>query len=168
MDTQITVALIGLAAALVGLVAALVTHSDVLQRFRNWRTASDPLDRFTGFIDAPRSGSRVLASFQCRGQVSGHLRGAKLWLVVERGNQLWPKEGEIVPDAKTGRWESTVFEDGARVPFDLSLYAVTELAHERIRRWLEVGRSTGSYPAQTSREGMRRLARVQGLAVPPN
>jgi hypothetical protein len=85
--------------------------------------------------------------------------------VVEKGGRFWPKEGRILPDAETGRWEAAVFEDGVREPFDLSLYAVAQSADELFQRWLETGRSTGSYPAPVSKEGMRRLARVQQLAV---
>lgn len=160
MDPALTYALIG-AAAIVA--AALITAfgPGLVQWFRDWRK-SRPL---AASIDQPKPGSVVESSFRCSGRVRRYRRGTNLWLVVERGDQCWPKEGHILPDAKTGKWDAAVFEDGEAGRFDLTLYAVSQSADERIQRWLEAGRATGRYPGLASREEMRKVAGVAGLAL---
>ncbi len=111
MDPWLIAALIGLAGTIV---AALITAfgSALAERLKNPRGPADQLDLLEGSIDAPKPGSHLERTFHCRGRVRGYRRGANLWLVVEKGGRFWPKEGRILPNTKTGKWEATVFEDG--------------------------------------------------------
>ncbi len=161
MDPGLIYALIGAAAVIF---AALVPT--LLEQIRNRRRSSEQPDQIArATIDEPRSESYVERTFDCSGEIHGYRRGERLWLAVEKAGRFWPKEGRVTPDPKTGKWTATVFEDGGQEPFNLSLYVVTQSADAQIEEWLETGRNTGSYPGLLSTKGMRRLARVEQLAL---
>lgn len=161
MDSELIAALISAVAVIS---AALI--SIFRDQIRNWKGSPGKLDQIaSGTIDEPRSGSHVKRTFDCSGKIHGYRRGESLWLAVEKSGRFWPKEGRVIPHAKTGKWTATVFEDGRQEQFDLSLYVVTRSADAQIEEWLETGRNTDSYPGLLSTKGMRRLARVEQLAL---
>jgi hypothetical protein len=164
MDPGLTYALIGLAGTIGAAVIGLFGPS-LLRRYRNRREPANESDPLAGSIEDPKPGTSLEPTFRCAGRVRGYRRGQALWLVVERGGLFWPKESRIVPNAETGGWEATVFEDGPGKPFDLSLYATAPSADELFRSWLDAGRATGSYPGLVSKAGMRRLDRVDRLVM---
>jgi hypothetical protein len=105
-------------------------------------------------------------TIQCSGVVTGLQPGLSLWLAVEAGDFLWPKEGRVLPDA-ANRWSVPVFEDGMTDEFAVSLYVTDANADGRIRAWLDAGQRTGQFTELRGIPGARRLARVDGLRLSP-
>jgi hypothetical protein len=124
----------------------------------------DPYDKVTGAIRAPRRNGKVGRTITCSGVVSGMRRELSLWLAVEVGDRVWPKEAAVTPD-RQGKWRATIFEDGATKTFAISLFAADGATDRRLRRWLESGRQAGSYGELRSLPGTRRLDRVDGLKL---
>ncbi len=118
----------------------------------------------TGSITDPQPHSTVRRTFNCAGVVTGMQPGLSLWLVVEAGELYWPKESKVVPDQKN-EWSAAVFEDGATATFAVALFVADAKVDRRIGKWLEAGRSTGSYSELKGIPGARRLARVDGLRL---
>jgi hypothetical protein len=134
-----------------------VRSDEGASRFRG-RYSIDSVD---GEIGAPASGQAVSRAFRATGTVRNIDPTVHLWLAVEVNGLIWPKEGEICPES--GEWSATVFEDGATDLFSLSLFAADQRAQKTIRRWLDVGKKTGTYRELRSLPGTRRVARVDGL-----
>ena len=100
-------------------------------------------DKVTGSINEPQPDESVRRIFNCSGVVTGIQHGLNLWLVVEVGDLVWPKENKITPNEEH-KWSATVFEDGAAETFALALFVADSNANRRIEDWLETGRSTGT------------------------
>jgi hypothetical protein len=123
-------------------------------------------DQVTGSINDPQPNETVRRTFKCSGVVSGINAGLCLWLAVEVGDLVWPKESKVAPDPHNN-WSATVFEDGATETFAVALFAADSKADRGIGKWLEAGRSTGNYSELRGIPGARRLARVDGLSLNP-
>ena len=126
------------------------------------------LDRVKGSISSPSPNTKVQKTTPCSGEATGFQKycGHHLWLVIECGKLKWPKEGEVLV-GKDNRWEATVFQDSDNYEerFSLSLYVADPKGDKDIRKWLEAGRRTGSYPGLKGIPGVRRLARIDGLRL---
>ena len=127
---------------------------------------TDAYDKVAGSFTEPRPNDVVGRTIQCSGVVTGLQPGLSLWLAVEAGEFLWPKESRVLPDA-ANRWSVPVFEDGMTDEFAVGLYVTDADADRRIRDWLEAGRRTGQYTELRGIPGARRLARVDGLRLSP-
>ena len=123
--------------------------------------ANDSYDKVTGSFNEPKSNEAVGRTIQCSGIVSGLQSGLNLWLVVEAGDLLWPKETKVLPNED--KWCVPIFEDGVTEQFAVSLFVADTSADRRIKEWLEAGRRTGQYSELRGIPGARRLARVDGL-----
>jgi hypothetical protein len=127
-------------------------------------TGNEAYDKVTaGFLE-PQPNEAVGRTIQCSGVVSGLQPGLNLWLAVEVGNRVWPKENKVLPDVNN-KWCVTIFEDGVTEKFALSLFVADTSADRRIKAWLEAGRRTGTYTELTGIPGARRLARIDGLRL---
>jgi hypothetical protein len=127
---------------------------------------TDAYDKVAGSFTEPRPNDVVGRTIRCSGVVTGLQPGLSLWLAVEAGDFLWPKEGKVLPDS-TNRWSVPVFQDGMIDEFAVSLYVTDADADRRISDWLETGRRTGRYTELRGIPGARRLARVDGLRLSP-
>jgi hypothetical protein len=121
-------------------------------------------DKVTGSINDPRPNEAVGRTFKCSGVVTGLQPGLSLWLAVEVGDLVWPKESKVTPD-QDNKWSAMVFEDGAAQTFAVALYIADSKVDKRIGKWLEAGRSRGTYSELRGIPGARRLARVDGLRL---
>lgn len=123
-------------------------------------------DRVTGSISGPLPNEAVPRTFKCFGVVTGMQSGLTLWLAVEVGDHVWPKENKVVPE-QDNKWNAIVFEDGAADKIALALYVADRKAERRIAKWMEAGRRTGTYSDLRGIPGARRIARVDGLRLNP-
>jgi len=139
-------------------------HRRSRRAFRKPVRRSDAFNLVTGTIKTPAKDQLVPPSFRCCGEVSGMDPTLSLWLAVEVGRRVWPKENKPVVD-RHGRWSATVFEDGASDQFAIGLYLGGPGVDERISKWLDRGRSTGKYREMTGIRGARRLDRVDKLRL---
>ena len=142
--------------------AALITG--LLARQTSVRNKS--YDKVTGSISEPQPSATVPKTFMCSGVVTGMQPGLSLWLAVEVGGLVWPKESKVAPD-QDNKWSATVFEDGATETFAIALFVADSKVDRRIGKWLEAGRSTGNYSELKGIPGARRIARVDGLRLKP-
>jgi hypothetical protein len=154
MDT-IWTAIIGAAATIS---AAVITG--LFARQASLRNKS--YDKVTGSIEEPKPSEKVPRTFKCSGLVTGMQPGLRLWLAVEVGDLVWPKESHVAPD-KDNKWSATLFEDGATNTFSVALFVGDSRVDRHIRKWLEAGRRTGRYSELRGIPGARRIARVDGL-----
>jgi hypothetical protein len=158
MDTEWT-ALIGAG----GTVAAAVIGG-LFARQASVRNRS--YDGVTGSISNPQPDQAVGRTFECAGVVTGMQAGLTLWLAVEVGDRVWPKESRVTPGADN-KWSATVFEDGIAQAFAVALFVADSRANKFMGKWLETGRTTGMYPELRGIPRARRIARVDGLHLNP-
>ena len=123
---------------------------------------NESYDRVTGSILAPKPNDTVGRTFECSGVVTGMQPGLRLWLAVEVGELVWPKESKVSPNEKN-EWRTIVFEDGRSPNFSVALFLADPAVDQRIAKWLENGRRTGTYADLRGIQGARRIARVDGL-----
>lgn len=165
-----------LSARLEGLAALLaanqITDGEASTRFQGyveecpWIPASPSAVR--GTIVEPRAGQAVPATFTASGTAHNPDRRSTLWLTVEIGGRLWPKEMPVSVDIH-GQWELTVFEDGQSAgPISLSLWSANAQASRTLQAWLDDGNRTRTFPELLRVDGMKRLARVQDISVVTN
>jgi hypothetical protein len=121
-------------------------------------------DKVTGSINEPKSNETVPRTLKCSGLVTGMQSGLRLWLAVEVGDLVWPKESYVAPD-QNNKWSATVFEDGATNTFAVALFVGDSKVDRLIGKWLEAGRRTGTYSDLKGIPGARRIARVDGLRL---
>jgi hypothetical protein len=125
---------------------------------------NESYDNVSGSISEPRANDVVGRTFQCSGVVTGLQSGLHLWLAVEAGGRLWPRETEVLPN-EANEWSVPIFEDGMTEEFAVSLFVADANADRRIMEWLDAGRRTGEYTELRGIPGARRLARVDGLRL---
>ncbi|NRR30933.1 hypothetical protein HSX11_12160 [Oxalobacteraceae bacterium] len=125
-------------------------------------TRARPLDGVEAMIHAPHRNDHVDTTFVCSGCATGLQPGLHLWLAVEVEGRLWPKESEVSVK-EDGSWSKTIFEEGQAGEFSLSLWATNGSGDRYIRNWLEQSDRSGNYHELRRTQGMRRLARVNGL-----
>jgi hypothetical protein len=134
-------------------------------RGRKSTARSETYDKVTGSFNEPQPNEAVGRAIRCSGVVTGPQAGLNLWLTVEVGDLVWPKESKVLPD-EANKWNVMIFEDGvATEQFAVSLFVADTNADRRIREWLEAGRRTGKYSELRGIPGARRLARVDGLRL---
>lgn len=158
MDSTIGAAIIGSGGAII---AAFIPF---LWRMRKTSARNEAYDKVTGSITAPQPEQTVGRTFQCSGTATGMQPGLSLWLAVEAGGLVWPKESKVDPD-KDNKWSVTVFEDGSNETFSVALFVMDTEVDKRLRKWLEKGRCNGTYSECKGIPGARRLARVDGLRL---
>jgi hypothetical protein len=125
---------------------------------------NEAYDRVAGSFTEPAPHEAVDRTIRCSGVVTGLQPGLTLWLAVEVGGLVWPKETRVLPD-DTNAWSVPIFEDGVTEQFAVSLYVADARADRRIKEWLEAGRRAGKYSELPGIPGARRLARVEGLRL---
>jgi hypothetical protein len=125
---------------------------------------NETYDKVAGSFNAPQPDEVVARTIRCAGVVTGLQPGLSLWLAVEAGGLIWPKESRVLPD-EANTWSVSIFEDGAADQFAVSLFVADASADRRIREWLETGRRTGTYTELRGIPGARRLDRVDGLRL---
>lgn len=156
MDSTIWAAIIGVGGTIGGVVVTWLLGRPAAVR-------NETYDQVTGSFDEPKLNALVGRTIHCSGVVSGMQPGLSLWLAIEVGNLVWPKEGKVLPD--DGNWTATIFEDGATDKFSLALFVADKAADQRIKDWLDAGRRIGEYAEWKDIRGARRLARVDGLRL---
>jgi hypothetical protein len=122
--------------------------------------------KVTGSIEEPTPEQSVGKTFRCSGVVTGLQPGLGLWLAVEKGDLIWPKESRPVP-GPDNKWTVNLFEDGGPGKFSIALFVADQEASKRIQAWLDEGARTGSYVDMKNLQGARRIARIDGLSVIP-
>jgi hypothetical protein len=125
----------------------------------------DLMANVSGSIEMPTPHQELGRTFRCSGVVTGLQPGLDLWLAVEKGDGIWPKESRLVP-GPDNKWTANVFEDGGLGRFSISLFVADPGASKRIQDWLDDGARTGSYGPMKNPPGTaRRIARVDELSV---
>jgi hypothetical protein len=157
MDTTIWVAIIGVVGTIIGAVIPWLLG-------RKSAARNETYDKVTGSFSEPQPNEAVGRTIRCSGVVTGLQPGLNLWLAVEVGDLVWPKESKVLPD-EANNWYVTIFEDGVTEQFAMSLFVADTSADRRIKEWLETGRRTGKYGELRGIPGGRRLARVDGLRL---
>jgi hypothetical protein len=130
----------------------------------NSAARNETYDKVTGSFNEPQANETVGRTIRCSGVVTGLQPGLNLWLAVEVGGLIWPKENKVLPD-EANKWDVPIFEDGVTEQFSVSLFVADTSADRRIKEWLEAGRRTGKYSELRGIPGARRLARVDGLRL---
>jgi hypothetical protein len=125
---------------------------------------NEAYDKVAGSFNEPLPNVVVGRTIRCSGVVTGLQPGLNLWLAVEVGNLIWPKETKVLPD-DANKWSVPIFEDGVTEQFAVSLFVADASADRRIKEWLEAGRRAGTYSELKGIPGARRLARVDGLRL---
>lgn len=117
-----------------------------------------------GQIVSPESQQRVPRVFPVEGTLSDIPRDRHIWMAVEIGNLLWPKEPEI--PSQDQYWSQQIAEygnpPGGR--FSLVLLMVDNQGNKMIEDWLSRGRVIGDYPGLEYIPGIT-LHVVPGLAL---
>jgi hypothetical protein len=145
------------------LLAAIGVLAIAFDAARSWREPSvQSLAKATGGIAQPTANSAVMREIAATGWSRDIESTMRLWLIVEVGNQKWPKGNELQV-AADGTWQSAVYEDGTGTMFSLSLYVADKDGHAKIRAWLDIGALIGYHPFEVDIPGTRRLARIDGL-----
>ena len=161
---------VGVALAFIGAVMVILTMRGVLAGLKNSGsgesipTKPPKSGQVQGGIDQPKPGQAMERTCQCSGWASSVGPDMHLWLAVELGGLVWPKEGEIHPDSNN-RWNGVIFEDGANDEFSLALYVANEDGHRRIRDWFEIGKRSGQYAEMRGIAGVQRIARIDRLRL---
>jgi hypothetical protein len=118
-----------------------------------------------GTITFPKDGSTVARDFTSEGTLGNIADDRHVWLVVESGGLLFPKEPEI---ASQPHWIMQSFESdvppGGR--FSLVLLSAGDAGERQIRAWLIHGETTGSYPGLERIKDGETLDTAAELLVP--
>jgi hypothetical protein len=112
--------------------------------------ASEQADR----IELPEPHVLVPPMFPARGTIA-LAPGEVGWLVVRKGNVVWPKEPAI---RTSGRWSLTVYEGGPAGQFELVLLAVAPEIDRMFESWFDQVRTTGQTHGIPLNAQMRVLA----------
>jgi hypothetical protein len=109
----------------------------------------------TGRILSPESGRRVPRLFDAEGTLSDIPTSRHIWIAVEIGGLLWPKEPEI--PSQDHYWSQRIAEHGNPPGgwFSLVLLMADTAGHRMIEDWLNTGRSTRDYPGLSHIPGVR-------------
>jgi hypothetical protein len=118
-----------------------------------------------GRICAPRSGQVVSRSFTVDGSLYAIPDDRHVWVAVQIGNQVTPKEPEI--PSQDRRWVQDVVEAG-RPPdgrFTLALLMVDEQGHREILRWVRAGHEARRFPSFEQIPGSVKLDVVRDIVL---
>jgi len=152
----------------IAVIAAIVAGIFALVAKRVPEKKSDNVPSGTrGRILRPQANTVVGRSFTVSGEHFDLPKGYHVWLAVEIGTLLWPKEPEVPTADK--RWSVKIVE-GGNPPgglFSLTLFQVPPEGNKFIVRWHEHGRSTGDFPGLNASDipGFSRLDVVENLRL---
>jgi hypothetical protein len=120
--------------------------------------------RPAGQILSPESGQRVPRAFRVEGTLSDIPADHHIWLAVQIGNLLWPKEPEV--PSQDYHWSQRIVEGGDPPGgrFSLALLMADSHGHRIIKEWIEDGRFTGDWPGLIDIPGAK-LHVVQDLVL---
>ncbi len=117
-----------------------------------------------GKILNPLTDQVVTRSFEVNGTVAHLPRGHTLWLAVQIGDLVWPKEPKI-SQSDTEKWIASISEGGtpAEGRFSLVLIAADGSATVKLDEWFRQGRRGGhaGIPINALDDGMKILDSVQ-------
>lgn len=118
-----------------------------------------------GEIESPAAGSRIPREFTVTGTFSNIPDEEHLWLAVQVGNVLYPKEPEI--DTSASHFSEQIVE-GGNPPggrFSLVLLRVDRDGQAGVERWLSALRAGEEPPGLTNVTGARVLDAVANLRL---
>lgn len=100
-----------------------------------------------GSIDNPSDGAKVAGVYEVKGTVRNLPSGHKLWVVVRKGKNFWPKDEAFVIGGK--KWTASVDESATKPgrPYSLVLFSVGPSGQTQIADWKRIGEETHSWPA---------------------
>lgn len=100
-----------------------------------------------GSIDSPSDGDKVAGVYEAKGSVSNLPSGHKLWVVVRKGKNFWPKDEAFVVGGK--KWTANVDESATKPgrPYSLVLFSVGPSGQTQIADWKRISEETHSWPA---------------------
>lgn len=100
-----------------------------------------------GSIDNPSDGNQVSGVYEAEGSVNNLPTGHKLWVVVRKGKNFWPKEEAFVIGGK--KWTASVDESATKPgrPYSLVLFSVGPKGQTQIADWWRICEETNSWPA---------------------
>lgn len=100
-----------------------------------------------GRIDSPSDGEKVAGVYEAKGSVRNLSYGLKLWIVVRKGKNFWPKDEAFVVGGK--KWTATVDESATKPgrPYSLVLFSVGPSGQTQIADWRRIGEETHLWPA---------------------
>lgn len=118
-----------------------------------------------GSLETPKAGASVGRAIQVSGNVDGVPLGDRVFIVVQRGRELWPKEPELDPSKRS--FSVHVMESGEHAPydFDLLLVHVSPAGGTAIDEWLARGRAGHGYPGLAGVDGLVTLACLSPLRL---
>ena len=96
-----------------------------------------------GKIEGPQQGQAVTRTFQVNGIISDLPQGHSLWLAIQVGDLIWPKEPKITPTA--AKWFATISEGGSppNGRFSVVLLATSPSATTELEKWFRRGDFAG-------------------------
>ncbi|MBZ5647543.1 MAG: hypothetical protein LAN37_10000 [Acidobacteriia bacterium] len=152
-----TAVVVPLAVALIGTLGLIV--SAIVQR------PHPQPPRPSGSITAPLPGQRVSAIVGVEGKLSGIPGQHHVWLAVQVGNSLWPKEPEV--PHRHQHWRREIVEAGLprEGKFSLVLIMVGPKGQADIEQWVQRGHRTNDWPGLTQVTDGEQLAVVGDLQV---
>jgi hypothetical protein len=119
-----------------------------------------------GQIVSPKSGEQVPRSFLVDGTLSRKIpRGRHVWLAVQLGNLLFPKEPEL--PRRDLHWAQEIVEGGdpPGASFSVALLMVDRNGHRAIEEWLARGREGEGFPGMEEIPGSEKLSVVRQLTL---
>ena len=118
------------------------------------------LETCRGTIRLPADGSSVDRHILAEGEIISLPESTWLWLVVEIDGLKWPKEPGVFVSGNT--WTGEAWEGGTPPGgrFTLSLYVVGKAGSDQIKKWIDQGHRSGSYPGLSIIDDARRLDSV--------
>lgn len=158
MDSGLLDALIGVGGSVLGSVTAWLLG-------RPSSIRNDAYDKVRGAIHEPHPNDNPGKTILCSGTVTGMQPGLSLWLAVEVGEKVWPKENRPVLD-QDNHWSVTIFEDGRSKVIAIGLFVADAKSSRWIEKWLEAGQKVGQYREVVGIPGARRIARVDNIQIP--
>nr|VFK19331.1 MAG: hypothetical protein BECKLFY1418C_GA0070996_105624 [Candidatus Kentron sp. LFY] len=110
-----------------------------------------------GQIDRPADRGIVPDHYRVFGTITERLPdGYHLWIVVQIGALMWPKEPEVSVVGTSWRTPTPISEGGMG-PYRLVLFLVDSEGQRSIEQWLRVGTATGNFPGLETIIGGRAL-----------
>lgn len=151
-----TTVVVPLVVALIGAAAILVPP--LLQK-------PEPPPRPEGSITSPVPGQRVARALAVEGALAGVPEQHHVWLAVQVGNSLWPKQPEV--RRRDQRWRREIVEAGLPRDgkFSVVLLMVGPQGQAQIEEWTRHGQATGNWPGLTELADAEQLAVVGDLEV---
>jgi len=100
-----------------------------------------------GSINSPSDGDKVAGVYEAKGSVRNLPSGHKLWVVVRKGKNFWPKDEAFIVGGK--KWNANVDESATKPgrPYSLVLFSVGPSGQTQIADWRRIGEETYSWPA---------------------